>query len=220
MKSIKPWRSGRSISVVAAALLMALSPLLAVIALAVLVESGSPVLYSQIRIGRYFRRFRIYKFRSMITRSIVTSSPGSAITAAGDSRVTPLGRILRAAKLDELPQLWNVLRGDMSLVGPRPEIPQYVEAFRDRYRKILNVRPGITDLASIQFRDEEHVLALASDPLQEYETVVLPQKLDLADEYLRRRCFSLDLSILWRTAQVCVSPLLLRWHSNPTSHKS
>ena len=154
--------------------------------------------YSQIRVGRRFRPFRLYKFRSMYS-----SRRGPSITAATDSRITRAGRVLRATKLDELPQLWNVLLGDMSLVGPRPEVPEYVEAFRQRYREILEVRPGITDLASLRFQNEEQVLAAASDPLQEYRTVVLPAKLDLADEYLRRRSLSLDLSILWRTFQAC-----------------
>ncbi len=172
--------------------------MLAVIALAEVLDSGTPVFYSQIRVGRRFRPFRLYKFRSMYS-----GRRGPSITAATDSRITRAGRVLRATKLDELPQLWNVLLGDMSLVGPRPEVPEYVEAFRQRYREILEVRPGITDLASLRFQNEEQVLAAASDPLQEYRTVVLPAKLDLADEYLRRRSLSLDLSILWRTFQAC-----------------
>ncbi len=200
--------------ILAASVLALLSPLLALIALAVLWDSGRPIFFSQIRVGRRFQQFRIYKFRSMLS-----SNRGPAITAATDARITRVGRMLRTAKLDELPQLWNVMVGDMSLVGPRPEIPRYVEIFRGRYQTVLSVRPGITDLASLQFRDEEQVLAQAADPLGEYESVVLPAKLNLAEEYVQRQCFALDLSILWRTLCVCLAPHQLRWPSNTTSHR-
>lgn len=187
----------RAIDVVAsAAVLVLLSPLFAVIALAVVLDSGFPVFYSQVRVGRGFRPFRIWKFRSMRSDRSRTQ-----ITVAGDSRVTHVGRILRATKLDELPQFWNVLVGDMSLVGPRPELLEYVEMYRDRYRKILAVRPGITDLASVRFRNEELLLARASDPLSEYARRILPAKLDLAEEYLSRRSLRLDLLILLETFQ-------------------
>ena len=172
-----------------------LAPVFAAIAVAVFLDSGLPVLYSQERIGRAFRRFRIWKFRSMQRNSL-----GPGITVRGDSRITRVGKLLRAAKLDELPQFWNVLVGDMSLVGPRPEIFQYVEMYRERYRKILTVRPGITDLASVKFRDEESVLSAAPGGLNEYYTQhVLPAKLDLADEYLKKRSLLFDISILLRT---------------------
>jgi lipopolysaccharide/colanic/teichoic acid biosynthesis glycosyltransferase len=199
---------------VAAVLLVLLSPVFVAIAFAIWWDSGKPVLFSQVRVGRRFRSFRIYKFRSMRA-----ASAGPAITAATDARITRVGRLLRTTKLDELPQLWNVLKGDMSLVGPRPEIPRYVEQFRPRYEAILSVRPGITDLASLEFRDEEQVLARASDPLLEYAGVVLPAKLDLAEQYVQRRSFALDFSILWRTLCVCIAPQLLRWPSNTTSHR-
>ena len=127
--------------VVSGITLILLSPLLAAIALAVYITSGRPILFVQERIGCAFRPFRMYKFRTMRA-----GSRGTAITVAGDRRITGLGRLLRATKLDELPQLWNVLRGDMSFVGPRPEVPEYVELFKERYRKVLTVRPGITDL--------------------------------------------------------------------------
>ena len=169
-------------------------PLLIVVAAAVAASSGFPVLYRQQRVGRGFRQFRLLKFRSM-----AASNCGLRITAAGDSRVTRAGRFLRATKLDELPQFWNVLRGDMSLVGPRPELPEYVELFRSRYEHILSVRPGITDLASIRFRNEEELLARSPDALREYAVTVLPAKLDLADEYLQKRSLRLDLFILIET---------------------
>ena len=141
----------RGIDIVGSSLaLLASVPLLLAIAAAVAIDSGPPVLYRQPRVGRGFRQFHLLKFRSM-----VVGEGGTRITVSGDSRVTRVGRFLRATKLDELPQFWNVLSGDMSLVGPRPELPEYVEMFRTRYQRILNIRPGITDIASIRFRNEE-----------------------------------------------------------------
>jgi len=180
-------------------LLLALAPLMALIAIAIWLDSGRPIFFSQLRVGRHFRRFRIWKFRSMRSQAA-----GSRITAAGDRRVTRIGRILRTAKLDELPQLFNVLRGDMSLVGPRPEVPEYVEMFRERYTRILGVRPGITDLASLIYRHEEAILGGVPDAEREYISHLLPKKLDLAEEYLQRRSAWLDLSILLRTLFVAV----------------
>jgi lipopolysaccharide/colanic/teichoic acid biosynthesis glycosyltransferase len=175
--------------------LLVLSPCLAIVALAVLADSGSPVLFRQVRVGLAFRRFSTLKFRSM------RPAAGPAVTVAGDSRITRVGRFLRAAKLDELPQLWNVFRGDMSLVGPRPEVPEYVELFHERYRKVLTVRPGITDLASIRFRNEEAILSRSADPLKEYAERILPAKLDLAEEYVDSRSFGGDISILFQTVR-------------------
>ena len=183
--------------VVSACALIALFPTLVILWLAVLLDSGFPAFFSQPRIGKGFRPFRLYKFRTMRP-----SLNGPSITVAGDSRVTRLGAFLRATKLDELPQLWNVLRGDMSLVGPRPEVSQYVELFRDRYARLLEDRPGVTDLASIRFRDEEHILSAAEDPYRQYVDRVLPAKLDLAEEYRRRRSILLDVSILLETLRV------------------
>lgn len=174
--------------------LVMLAPLFAAIAVAVLLESGLPVFYSQERVGRSFRPFRIWKFRSM-----ERNNSGPKITVRGDSRITRVGKLLRAIKLDELPQLWNVFVGDMSLVGPRPEVIEYVEMYRDRYLKILTVRPGITDIASVRFRDEEGILAAAFDATEYYARCVLPAKLDLAEEYVLKRSFQFDMSILLRT---------------------
>jgi lipopolysaccharide/colanic/teichoic acid biosynthesis glycosyltransferase len=125
--------------------------------------------------------------------------PGRSLTAGADPRITPLGRILRATKIDELPQLINVLRGDMSLVGPRPEVPRYVEMFPDDYQEILQVRPGITDMASIKYRDEATILGRAQDPEVEYIRHVMPEKIALAKEYIRRSSFFFDLLLLART---------------------
>jgi lipopolysaccharide/colanic/teichoic acid biosynthesis glycosyltransferase len=180
-------------------LLILLGPLLGAIALAVWLESGFPIFFRQERVGLGFRRFRILKFRTMRR-----NCAGPPITAAGDVRVTRVGKILRPAKLDEFPQLWNVLCGDMSLVGPRPEIPAYVEMFRGRYERVLTVRPGITDLASIHFRNEETVLSKSREPLREYTECVLPAKLDLAEEYVNTHTLLGDISILLRTAGAIV----------------
>jgi lipopolysaccharide/colanic/teichoic acid biosynthesis glycosyltransferase len=174
--------------------LLFMSPILAAIVLAVWLDSGYPILFRQERVGLSFRRFRILKFRTMRVRN-----SGPAVTVAGDDRITPVGKFLRRTKLDELPQLWNVLRGDMSLVGPRPEIPAYVELFTERYRRVLTVRPGITDLASIAFRREEEVLSRSEDPLKEYAERVLPAKLGLAEEYVSNHTVLGDIAILFRT---------------------
>lgn len=188
----------RCIDVVVSALaLLLLAPAIVVIAFAVWVSSGRPILFRQRRVGIRFREFEILKFRTM---QVQTGGP--QVTVAGDARITRIGRLLRAAKLDELPQLWNVFVGDMSLVGPRPEVPKYVNMFRERYQRILTVRPGITDFASIRFRNEEKILANGSDPVNEYIKSVLPMKLDLADEYLKERSLRLDCSILFKTVLV------------------
>jgi lipopolysaccharide/colanic/teichoic acid biosynthesis glycosyltransferase len=178
-----------------------LSPVLAGVALAVWLDSGSPVLFRQERVGLGFRRFHILKFRTMLV------ADGPLVTVAGDHRITRVGKLLRLAKLDELPQLWNVLRGEMSLVGPRPEVPKYVELFRERYRTVLTVRPGITDLASVHFRNEEEALSLSAEPLREYTERILPAKLCLAEEYVRTRSIAGDFFILFWTAAAIVRGL-------------
>jgi lipopolysaccharide/colanic/teichoic acid biosynthesis glycosyltransferase len=185
----------RCIDVVGSAFaLLLISPILIAVAFAVWLDSGRPVLFRHRRVGLEFRKFDMLKFRTMQVQA-----GGPAITVAGDARITRVGKFLRAAKLDELPQFWNVLLGDMSLVGPRPEVPEYVDLFHERYQRILAVRPGITDIASIRFRDEEKLLARDSEPLREYTQSVLPLKLDLADEYLRTRSLRLDCLILFKT---------------------
>lgn len=180
--------------VASAAALLLLLPILLAIAALVWIDSGRPVFFAQERIGRSFRRFRMWKFRSM--RPV---DGGPQITVGGDARVTRAGRLLRACKLDELPQFWNVLRGDMSLVGPRPEVGAYVDLYHDRYRAILAIRPGISDLASLAYRHEETILSAQPDPERYYRDVVLPAKLNLADEYIGRQSLALDAQILLRT---------------------
>jgi lipopolysaccharide/colanic/teichoic acid biosynthesis glycosyltransferase len=179
--------------VISSLALIVLSPVFLIVAAAVWFELGTPVLFRQCRVGLKFRPFYILKFRTM------RFANGPRLTVVGDGRVRRIGRYLRLAKLDELPQLWNVILGDMSLVGPRPELPEYVNIYRDRYDKVLTVRPGITDLASIHFRNEEAMLSQSVEPLREYAERILPAKLDLAEEYVRTRTALGDIFILFRT---------------------
>ena len=182
---------------VAGAGLVVLAPVLAVIAFAVAASSPGPVLFRQQRVGLHGRPFEILKFRTM---THAPEGTGPLVTAAGDRRITPVGRVLRAAKLDELPQLWNVVRGDMSLVGPRPEVAKYVELYPPGVaEKVLSVRPGITDEASIRYRDEAGILALAEDPERAYVEEVLPRKLEIYLRYAERHSLAGDLGILFRT---------------------
>lgn len=175
---------------------MVLAPVLGVVAVLVKRDSPGPVFFRQERIGLGFRPFRLVKFRSMTVEAPAT---GPAITVGGDRRVTRVGWWLRRTKLDELPQLINVLVGEMSLVGPRPEVRKYVEMFRRDYEQVLSVRPGITDYAAIEFRDEEEVLARYKDPEEGYVRDVLPRKIELYKEYLERRGFWVDLGIIFKT---------------------
>ncbi len=180
--------------VLAAGGLVALSPVLAAAALAVKLDSPGPVLFRQERLGRAGRPFRILKFRSM--RS---GSAGLAVTAGGDPRITRTGALLRKTKLDELPQLWNVLGGEMSLVGPRPEVERYAALFPDAYAKVLGVRPGLTDFAAVEYRDEEKVLAGAADPEKAYLEEVLPKKMALYRRYLDEMSLATDLKLILQT---------------------
>jgi lipopolysaccharide/colanic/teichoic acid biosynthesis glycosyltransferase len=196
----------RLLDIVAAALgLVLLSPLLACLAVAVKLGSSGPVFFRQQRVGSGFRPFVMLKFRTMVADAPRLGGP---ITVGADPRITGVGRFLRKTKLDELPQLFNVLRGDMSLVGPRPEVDRYVEMFRRDYAEILAVRPGITDLASIRYRDEASILAAAKDPEEEYVRRILPEKIRLAKEYARRRSLPLDLAIIFATVLHLASDLL------------
>ena len=187
------WGKRGADAVASTLLLLLLAPLLALCALAVLVADGAPVLFRQERVGRGGRRFPILKFRTM------RAAPGPEVTAAGDPRITALGRRLRRTKLDELPQLWNVLRGDMSLVGPRPEVPRYVAAEPRAFRAVTRLRPGIVDWASLIFRDEEALLAAHADEPDFYQRVLLPRKLALARLYARRAGPLLDTRLLAAT---------------------
>jgi len=172
------------------------SPLFLVVGALIKWDSKGPVFFKQERIGKNFHPFRIYKFRTMVDDA---SKKGGTITFGNDPRVTRVGRFLRRMKIDELPQLVNVLKGDMSLVGPRPEVREYVEMFSLDYQEILKVRPGITDLASLKYADEASILGESATPEHDYVNRVLPDKISLAKEYLRRSSFMFDLSIIFRS---------------------
>lgn len=176
------------------------SPIVAVAALAVKLDSPGPAFFSGPRVGRDGRLFRIHKLRSMRTGA---DKAGPAVTAGGDPRVTRLGRFLRRSKLDELPQLWNVVKGDMSLVGPRPEHPGYVEHYTAEQRRLLSVRPGITGPAAIAFIDEEERLR-GGAPENLYVAEVMPKKLAIELDYLDRASFGSDLVIMLKTAAMVV----------------
>ncbi|MGO8734227.1 MAG: sugar transferase [Terriglobia bacterium] len=170
-------------------------PLFVLIALAIKLEDGGPVLFSQTRVGRNFRKFLLFKFRSMVAGS---ERRGSPITEPADSRITRVGAFLRKYKLDELPQLINVLIGDMGLVGARPELERYVEMYRPQYTLILRERPGITDPASLAYRHEDQILK-PGDVETQYAKQVLPRKLEISLEYSRRRTFLSDLRVIVMT---------------------
>jgi len=182
--------------VAASAGLVVLFPIFALVALLVRLDSPGPVIFKQRRIGRGFRPFMMYKFRTMVPEAPARGRP---LTVGDDPRITRVGRLLRASKIDELPQLVNVLKGEMTLVGPRPEVPRYVEFFRTDYEEILVVRPGLTDPASLKYRDEAAILSQAADPEREYLDRLLPDKIRLGKEYVRRSSFWYDLSLILRT---------------------
>lgn len=189
--------SKRLFDLVASALgLLVLAPLMLAIAVWIKWDSPGPVLFRQKRVGRAGVIFDILKFRSMA----VQARPGPLLTVGDDARITRAGRFLRRHKLDELPQLINVLRGDMSLVGPRPEVPRYVACYPPDVRTlVLSVRPGLTDWASIYYRDESAILAKSSDPERTYLDAILPAKLAYYVRYVRERSFWTDLRILYST---------------------
>jgi|SRR5579862_411779 len=181
--------------------LAVLAPLILVIATGILIFDGRPIFYRGIRAGRFGKPFRIFKFRTMI---VGAERLGGSATADTDVRITATGRLLRRDKLDELPQLINVLLGEMSLVGPRPEVPEYVALLSEDEQRILTVRPGITDWATLWDSDEGALLALTSQPEQTYVDFIRPQKVKLQLEYVRRQSFWTDLQILYKTAYVVI----------------
>ena len=176
--------------------LAVLWPFLALVGLVGLLTSGGPVFFAQERIGLHGRPFRVLKFRTM--RPLRGAEAGS-FEPGSRSRVTPFGRILRAWKIDELPQLWNVLKSEMSFVGPRPEIRKWVEAYPERWRAVHAIKPGITDPASIRYRDEEDILAASPDPERTYRDVILPHKLELYEAYVAHTTWLGDVGIILET---------------------
>jgi len=188
--------------VVAGTCLVLLCPLLLAIAAWIKLDSRGPVFFRQQRVGRGGALFRIHKFRTMrhVDAPAEASAHGPQITVGDDARVTRAGRFLRRAKLDELPQLIDVLAGTMSLVGPRPEVPRYVALYPPGLRdKVLSVRPGITDPASLRFADESALLARAADPEREYVDVVMPEKLAAAIAYAEQATLTSDLRVIGQT---------------------
>ena len=192
----------RAIDLVVSGILLAfLAPIFLVVAVLVAVDSRGPVFYRQARIGREGRTFRMFKFRTM---AVDADRRGGPSTPDDDPRITRVGRWLRKRKIDELPQLINVLQGDMSLVGPRPEVPVYVALYTGEERDILSVRPGITDWATLWNPDEGAVLAGRPDPEQAYLELIRPQKIRLQLEYVHRHSVAVDVKILAQTALVLV----------------
>jgi lipopolysaccharide/colanic/teichoic acid biosynthesis glycosyltransferase len=182
--------------------LIFLSPLFLLIALAIKWDSKGEVFFKQIRVGQYGKLFHVLKFRTMVTDA---EKKGAKITTGGDPRITSIGTFLRKYKLDELPQLINVLKGEMSLVGPRPEVPEYVEFYPENLKQIIfTVPPGITDRASIEYRDENEILVNSDDPVRDYREKVLPVKLEYYKQYVQERSFWLDFGLILSTLGIII----------------
>jgi len=177
--------------------LVVLSPVFAIVAVLIKEEDGGPVFYRGIRIGRYGTPFRMFKFRTMVLNADKIGGPS---TADDDPRITRIGKFLRKLKLDEIPQLINVLRGEMSFVGPRPEVPFYVNMFNEEEKKILTVKPGITDWASLWDCDEGAILAGSPDPEKTYMEKIRPEKIRLQLKYVKEHSFWTDMKIIFLTA--------------------
>ena len=198
----------RSVDILfALVLLIAALPVLLFAAILIKLDSEGPVLFRQARVGRGFRRFQFVKLRSMAYRA-----DGSAYTLGADPRVTRIGYWLRRLKVDELPQLWHVLTGEMSLVGPRPVVPELCEQYRHAYRRLLTVRPGLTDPAAIKYCQESDVLALATDPRRYFHSVVMPDKLRISQFYMNTASVRSDLGVLAQT----IFALLQSWMTADT----
>ena len=172
------------------------SPIFIVAPIFIKLDSKGPVFFRQERVGKNFKSFKIYKFRTM---RYDPEEKGPMITVGGDRRVTEVGKFLRQYKVDELPQLFNVLKGEMSFVGPRPEVREYVQLFKKDYKKLLRIRPGITDPASIKYSDEERVLSSSENWEEEYKKRILPEKIDLSLQYVEQHNIMTDLKIILKT---------------------
>ncbi len=176
--------------------LLVLLPILLIVAILIVIDSRGGVFYRQVRVGKGNKDFRIFKFRTMHTNA---DKLGLLTVGGRDPRVTKVGYYLRKYKLDELPQLINVLIGDMSFVGPRPEVRKYVDLYTEEQQKVLEVRPGITDLASIEFRNENEILEKQENPDQYYIDVIMPHKLEINLKYIKNRSFLKDIGIIFKT---------------------
>ena len=174
-----------------------LSPVLIIITLLIIINSPGPVLFSQKRVGRQGRLFTLYKFRTMVHNADTIS--GGSITVENDDRITAIGKLLRRWKLDELPTLWNVLKGDMSFVGPRPDVPGYADKLDGEFRRFLEIRPGITGPATLKYSNEEKLLADVDNPKKYNDEVIFPDKVKINLEYMDNWSFWMDIKIIFKT---------------------
>ena len=182
--------------------LLFLFPLFLICSIAIVIDTGFPIFFKQIRVGKNGVDFKLIKFRTM---TIKKDAEKGSFDVGSSVRVTKVGKILRKTKLDELPQLWNVLKGNMSLVGPRPEVRKWVEVYPERWSFVHQVRPGITDPASIKFRNEEEILAKSVNPEKTYKEEILPLKLSFYEKYVRERTFLGDIKLIFQTLWTIVS---------------
>ena len=178
-----------------------LSPIFVIVSIAIKLDSRGEVLFLQKRVGRYGKEFNIYRFRTMVTNA---EKIGKQITVGKDSRITRVGAFLRKFKIDELPQLFNVLKGDMSLVGPRPEVPKYVALYNEEQRHVLDVRPGITDMASLRYKDENDILGNVDNPEEYYINIIMRDKLNLNLEYIEKSNLFFDIYLIIKTIIKCL----------------
>ena len=181
--------------------IIVLSPIFIIVSIAIKLDSRGKILFLQKRVGRYGKEFNIYKFRTMVSNA---EKLGKQITVGNDNRITKVGAFIRKYKIDELPQLFNVLKGDMSLVGPRPEVPKYVKLYSDEQKKVLNVRPGITDMASLRYKDENEILGKVDNPEEYYINVIMKDKLNLNLEYIEKSNIFFDLYLIIKTVVKCI----------------
>jgi len=189
-----------------------LSPLYIITIFFVRISSPGPIIFSQKRVGCNGLIFCLYKFRSMVDNA---DQIGTSVTTGKDPRITKVGRILRRTKLDELPQIWNVLKGDMSFVGPRPDVPEIVNSYDSKMKRILDVRPGITSNATLHLRNEEDLLSLAKRPDKAYDEFFVPAKVMLAMEHVERRSFLFDFGILIKTLWALTAGRVWRIKEHP-----
>lgn len=178
-----------------------ISPVLIIVSIAIKLDSSGNIMFLQKRVGKDGKEFNIYKFRTMVSNA---EKLGKQITVGKDNRITKVGAFLRKYKIDELPQLFNVLKGDMSLVGPRPEVPKYVALYNEEQRKVLSVRPGITDLASLKYSDENDILGKVENPEEYYINVIMKDKLSLNLEYIEKSNLFFDISLVIKTILKCM----------------
>jgi lipopolysaccharide/colanic/teichoic acid biosynthesis glycosyltransferase len=181
--------------------LIVLIPVILVISLAIVIQCGLPVFFYQERVGKNWKKFKIIKFRTMINGA---NNAGPDISTDNDSRITNIGRFLRKYKLDEIPQLWNILKGEMSIVGPRPEIPKYVNDFSVEYTEILKIKPGLSDYAALEYSNEAALLKSSFNAEEFYKSIILPEKIKLYKRYINEISFLTDIKIILRTVKSIV----------------